>query len=216
MQAARDAVDAVLRDRGLRRVSVEQQAAARIAGARSTAEIESGGTGDAERWLTGALRVYAELTELAGSVRSSPPQVFARAHTLLARGLVPDERLGRLQDSAAVTGRMAGLASLLTARSEAPVIVLAAVAHAELAIVSPFGTGDGVVARAVEHMILIDGGVDSPAVIVPEAGHLAAGDHYRSGLSRYAEGTTAGVRDWLLHCAAAVARGAEESPVRAG
>ncbi len=228
VQSARDAVDAVLRDRGLRQTSTEQRAAARLASARATARLEDltdpGADVDPdpeadpdagqERWLPGSLRLYAELTELAGSIRTTPPQVFARAHALLARGVIPDAGLGRLRDDPGVAARISGLSALLTARSEAPVVVLAAVAHGELATVSPFGSGDGVLARAVEHLILIEAGVDPPAVLVPEAGHLAAGAGYRAALAGYANGSASGVRDWLLHCAAALTRGAEESPVR--
>ena len=214
MQSARDAVDVVLRDRGLRRVSVEQQAAARWASASASAEIEQTADDPPHHWQPGSVRLYTELIELAGSVRSTPPQVFARAHALLMRGMVSDDRLGRLRDAPDVAARMTGLAALLAARSEAPVMVLAAVAHAELATVAPFGAGDGVIARAVEHMVLIDAGVDPPAAVVPEAGHLAAGPGYRAALAGYASGSATGVRDWLLHCAAALARGAEESPVR--
>lgn len=214
MQSARDAVDVVLRDRGLRRVSAEQQATARWASASASAEIEQTADDPPNHWLPGSVRLYTELIELAGSIRSTPPQVFARAHALLMRGMVSDDRLGRLRDDPDVAARMTGLATLLTARSEAPVMVLAAVSHAELATVAPFGAGDGVIARAVEHMILVDAGVDPPAAVVPEAGHLAVGPGYRAALAGYASGSTTGVRDWLLHCAAALARGAEESPVR--
>lgn len=214
MQSARDAVDVVLRDRGLRRISTEQQAEARLAAARASAAIEQRADDPPDRWLPGSVRLYTELVELAAQVRGTPPQVFARAHALLLRGMVADDRLGRLRAEPDVADRMAGLSALLTARTEAPVIVLAAVAHAELATVAPFGDGDGIIARAVEHMILIDAGVDPPAAVVPEAGHLASGATYRTALAGYAAGTTTGVRDWLLHCAAAVTRGAEESPVR--
>ena len=160
------AVDVVLRDRGHRRVSHDESARALLAAASASAEL----TGDVERWLPGTVRLYAELTDLAALVRVAPGQVLARAHVLLARGVVADDLLGRLRGDPAVADRMADLASVLTMRTEASGVVLGAVAHAEIAVVSPFGSGDGVVARAVEHMVLISAGVDPYGVISCEAG----------------------------------------------
>ncbi|MDX6321868.1 MAG: hypothetical protein QOF52_1726, partial [Propionibacteriaceae bacterium] len=44
-----------------------------------------------------------------------------------------------------------------------------------------------------------------------EAGHLAAGEEYGRRLVGYRDGGAAGVKGWLLHCAQAVAYGAEVS-----
>jgi hypothetical protein len=210
--AARDAVDAVLRDRGMRRVSPGQTAAALLAGARASAELSE----DPERWLAGSVRLATELASLSTLIRVSPHQALARAHALVARGRVADDELGRVRTGAEVSERMGGLAALLSGPTAAPAIVLGAVAHAEVAVVNPFGSADDVVARAVEHMVLIDGGVDPRAVLVPEAGHLSQAESYRAALAGYAGGTVTGVRDWLLQCARALARGAELSPVAAG
>jgi hypothetical protein len=51
--AATDAVDVVLRDRGLRKITDEQLNLALLAGARANAEL----TGDPARWQIGALRL---------------------------------------------------------------------------------------------------------------------------------------------------------------
>jgi hypothetical protein len=91
--------------------------------------------------------------------------------------------------------------------------VLGAVAHAEIASVEPFGPASGLVARAAEHLVLMSSGLDPYAVIVVEAGHAADPAGYRAGLAAYAEGGANGVSRWILWCAAAVARGAELSPV---
>ena len=77
--AATDAVDAVLRDRGLRKITDEQLSQALLAGARANAEL----TGDPARWQIGALRLSAELASLAALIRVAPAQALARAH---ARG----------------------------------------------------------------------------------------------------------------------------------
>ncbi|GAA2092429.1 hypothetical protein GCM10009841_01380 [Microlunatus panaciterrae] len=210
--AARDAVDAVLRDRGLRQIPAATTAEALLAGASASAELE----GDRERWLPGAVRLSTELIDLAQLIRTSPGQVLARAHTLLAHGQAPEESLGRLRPGGEVSERVRGLNQTLTGRTEAPALVLAAVAHAELATLVPFGPGDGILGRAVEHMILISAGLDPRAATVPAAGHLRAerqGGSYFASLTSYRSGTARGVRDWLIHCARAVAYGAELSPL---
>jgi hypothetical protein len=198
------AVDVVLRDRGHRRVTRNESARALLEAASASAEL----TGDSERWLPGTVRLYAELTDLAALVRVAPGQVLARAHLLLARGLVADNLLGRLRGDAAVAERMADLTSVLTMPTQASGVVVGAVAHAEIAVVSPFGSGDGVVARAVEHMVLISAGVDPYGLISCEAGHRADPEGYAEALRQYRDEGALGVRAWLQHCASSLARGA--------
>jgi len=210
--AANAAVDAVLRDRGLRAVSEERRSQALAAGAEASAAL----TDDHDQWLLGSLRLSAELGGLAGLIRLAPAQVLARAHTLLARGRLGDEELGRIQGGAEVGWRMQGVGDLLTRPTTAPAIVLGAVVHAELATVAPFGDASGLVARAAEHLVLISAGLDPLGVIVVEAGHLADATNYQAGLHRYADGGVAGVAGWIIQCAAAVSRGAEVSPVIRG
>lgn len=206
--AATAAVDSVLRDRGMRQISPETLAAARWASARANADL----TDDPERWFPGALRLTAETGALAALVRSAPAQALARAHALAARGIVPDDELGRVRSSPEVAGRVQGIGELLRGPTSAPALVVAGVVHAELATVEPFAQGSEVVARAVEHAVMVSAGLDPQAVVVVEAGHLAAGAAYRSALQGYVRGGRPGVRAWLLHCAAAVTVGAEHSP----
>jgi hypothetical protein len=210
--AANAAVDAVLRDRGLRAVSEERRGQALAAGAEASAAL----TGDRDRWLLGSLRLSTELGALASLIRSAPAQALARAHALLARGRLGDDELGRIRGGAEVGRRMQGVGDLLTRPTTAPAIVLGAVVHAELATVAPFGDASGLVARAAEHLVLISAGLDPLGVIVVEAGHLADAANYHAGLHRYADGGVAGVAGWIIQCAAAVSRGAEVSPVVRG
>jgi len=205
LAAARDAVDLVLTDRGLRAITADQVAAALLAGARASARL----TEDPERWIAGAVRLSTELPELAGVLRVAPGQALARAHALAAYGTVAEADLGRLRGSAEVAGRMAGLAELLTQPTEAPALVLAAVAHAEGATVAPFGSADGLVARAVERMVLISSGFDPRGVVPTEIGHLRQRDDYPHLLAGYAAGSVAGVRAWILHVGAAAVEAAE-------
>ena len=227
--AATEAVDAVLRDRGLRNVTEEQLSQALLLGARANAEL----TNDPQRWQVGALRLSAELAPLAALIRVAPAQALARAHALVARGVVPDSELGKIgtQPESAqsektqsektqsertqpeIAGRINSLGELLTGHTSAPAIVVGAVAHAEIAVVAPFGEASGLIARSVEHLVLIAAGLDPYGVIVVEAGHAESGASYSRALEAYTDGSVEGVKDWLLHCAAAVVRGAQLSPV---
>lgn len=210
--AAQAAVDAVLRDRGLRRISDEQSAAGLLSAVRASAQLEP----EPQRWLTGSVRAATEYVQLAGRIRSAPGQVLARLHLLLEHGQLAVADLGRLRGD--VDGeRLTGLTRLLTASGSAPTIVLASIAHAEIAWIRPFrASGDGpdaLIARAVEHLVLMSGGIDPAGVINIEQGHLDAGAGYLGALSAYRTGTPDGVREWLVHCARALARGAEVSLV---
>ena len=208
-------VDVVLRDRGLRNVSEEQVSQALLLGATANASLADA----PERWQIGAVRLAAELAPLAALIRVAPAQALARAHALVARGVVPDSDLGKIgspseRSQPEMAARMNSLGELLTRHTSAPAIVVGAVTHAEIAVVAPFGDASGLIARAAEHLVLIAAGLDPYGVIVVEAGHAENSAGYASALEAYAEGSVPGVTGWLLRCAAAVARGAELSPAR--
>ncbi len=90
---------------------------------------------------------------------------------------------------------------------------MAALAHAEIASVAPFGSYDALVARAVERLVLVARGVDPASLVVPEAGHHALRAEYESNLRGYATGHRPGLHAWLLYAAEAQASGAESSPL---
>jgi hypothetical protein len=220
LAAARDAVDAQLRDRGLRRTTSELITESLLTGAAASAALEGSqsspdelraGSGDAIAMA--AARVNAELLALVPVVARSPLQAVARLHTLAAVGAVADESLGRPRAAAGVAERLQALAQLLLAETSAPAIAVAGVAHAEVATGAPFETANGLVGRALERLVLVARGVDPPSMVVPEAGHQALEPSYRSALAAYAEATPAGRQVWLLHVAAAVTRGVEASPL---
>jgi hypothetical protein len=205
--AATAAVDAVLTDRGPRKITDEHLRRALLAGARANAEL----TGDPALWQIGALRLSTELAALATLIRVAPAQALARAHALVARGIMPDSELGKIGSEAAAAARMHGLGELLTRPTSASAIVVGAVSHAEIAVVAPFADASGLIARAAEHLVLIAAGLDPYGVIMVEAGHAEGGATYSAALEAYADGSVEGVRSWLLRCAAAVAHGAELS-----
>ena len=210
MAAARDGIDALLRDRGLRRTGPDLTAEALLRGARASAALEGRGY-DA----TGALRLSTELLGLLPAWRTAPLQALARMHTLLARGTAAEDQLGRPVPTSAV--RLSDLAGRLTAPTAAPALVVAAVVHAEIAAAEAFAGHNRVLARAAERLVLVERGIDPASVTVPESGHLALTPAYLQLLDRYrvagpGEGLQA-TRAWLLHCARAYARGAEDSPL---
>ena len=219
MAATRDGIDALLRDRGLRRTSPEQTAESLLRGAHASAvlegsedSLETAREGAGDEVTQAAVRVSTELLSLVPTLKAAPLQAFARLHTLAGKGVVDDADLGRPRDAEAAT-RLRDLAATLSAPTEAPALVVAAVAHADIATAVPFLSHNGIVARAVERLLLVARGVDPTSVTVPEAGHLALRREYESNLRGYASGGQAGVHAWLLYAAEAFAKGAESSPV---
>jgi hypothetical protein len=219
-QAARDGIDAVLRDRGLRRTSPETTAESLLRGAHASAVLEGSasslsdvrsGSGDAI--AVDAVRLSTSLLGLVPLVSSSPLQAFARLHTLAASSSLAADELGRPR-SAEAAARLQGVASLLTGGTQVPALVLAAVVHADLATVAPFASHNGLVARAAERLVLAARGVDEKSLTVPEAAHLALRPEYESNLRAYATGGRNGLHAWLLYAAEAFAAGADASPLR--
>lgn len=216
--ATRDGIDALLRDRGLRRVSPEDTARSLLLGAAATATLEghpvtadelTDGLGDPT--ARASVRLSTELLKLVPVWRTAPIQALARLHALAAFGSVPDGELGRPGDVGAP--RLRTLARNLAVPTQAPGLAVAAIVHAEIATCGAFPSHAGVVARAAERIVLVERGVDPPSVTVPEAGHAAEPDGYRSALAAYAGGSEAGVVQWLRYASLAFARGAELSPL---
>ena len=217
--AARDGIDVVLRDRGLRRTSPETTAESLLRGAHASAVLEGSASslaqvrsGEGDPVAAASVRVSTGLLGLAPTLARSPLQALARLHTLAAAGSVDDAELGRPRDAAAAE-RLQGVARLLASTS-VPGLMVAAVVHAELATAAPFASHNGLVARATERLLLVARGVDEKSLTVPEAAHLALRPQYESNLRAYRDGGPNGVHAWLLYAAEAFAAGAEASPLR--
>lgn len=186
--------------------------------------------------VDGAVRLHADLGSFLPSWSRSPKQALARLHVLAAADLgLPADDLGRPRPPAAsyddplelgpapdpleVSARLDGLSRLLLAPTTAPAVVVAAVVHGELLALRPFGTADGLVARAAARLVLVDRGLDPKAVSAPEVGHAeldaaglrsSHGHAYAGAVRGYISGGPAGVAAWVVHCAQAVALGARE------
>ena len=98
-----------------------------------------------------------------------------------------------------------------------PAPVLAAVAHGELLTLAPFGTADGVVARAVSRLVTIASGLDPHGLGVPEVYWMRHSGDYRAAARGFASGTPDGLAAWLvLSCRALARRRARGAVDRAG
>ena len=218
--AARDGIDGVLRDRGLRRTTPETTGESLLRGAHASAVLEGSTStlaqvraGEGDEIARDSVHVSTELLSLAPTLGRSPLQALARVHALAARGSVDDERLGRPRDPESAA-RLRDVAAVLTSTTDAPALLVAGLVHAELVTAAPFASHNGIIARAVERLVLVARGVDEKSLIVPEAGHLALRAAYESNLRGYAEGGAAGVHAWTLYAAEAYAAAAEASPLR--
>jgi hypothetical protein len=214
---ARAGIDRLLRHKVLRRESAGVSTESALRGARASAALEGVDVplpelraGDVEDpMVQGALRVSAGLGSMVETWSRAPGQVLARLHVLAAADLVGSGELGRPAPHAGP--RLSGLFSLVTGTTAAPAVLVAALVHGELASLRPFGTADGVVARAAGRLTGITRGLDPKAVSVPEVGFAELGrDAYTAALAGYATGTPEGVAGWLVHCCRATEHGALE------
>ncbi|MBJ3805595.1 oxidoreductase [Streptomyces flavofungini] len=239
VDSVRKAVDRVYGHRIMRRRSNEVTAEAALRGARGSAALSGAewaleevrrrtdfsGEGDA-RVMGAALRLTAEAGQLLSIWRQSPLRVLARLHLVAAADA--DEAAGRprlagepveeplieleLPDADEVAGRLEGLSQLIIAGGSAPALVTAAVVHGELAALRPFGSCNGLVARAAERIVLVGSGLDPKSICPAEAGHAELGRAaYVGALEAYVSGTPEGVAAWIAHCGKAVELGVRES-----
>ncbi|MET4923307.1 oxidoreductase [Streptomyces sp. PSRA5] len=111
-----------------------------------------------------------------------------------------------------VAGRLDGLSELVIAGSSAPALVTAAVVHGELLALRPFGSYNGLVARAAERVVLIGSGLDPKSICPSEVGHAELGRAaYVAAFDGYLSGTPDGMAAWITHCGRAVELGVRES-----
>jgi hypothetical protein len=175
----------------------------------------SAGGGDPDPVLSGALRVSEALeggaTSLVGVWQRAPLQAIARLHALAAADLADDDRLGRPRGDADVSRRLTLLAGIVTGGTRVPAPVLAAVVHGELLTLEPFGTADGVVARAVSRLVTIASGLDPHGLGVPEVYWMRHSGDYRAAARGFSSGTPDGLAAWLVSSALALHAGAREA-----
>ncbi|MGW6404330.1 oxidoreductase [Streptomyces sp. NPDC055134] len=242
VDSVRKAVDRVYGHRVMRRRSTAVTSEAALRGARGSAALSgadwpleevrrrsdfSGAGGDEKaRTVGAALRLTAEAGQLLSIWRQSPLRVLARLHLVAAAdngdtvgrprqgGEPVDEPLVELPlpDAQEVAGRLEGLSGLIIAGGSAPALVTAAVVHGELLALRPFGSHNGLVARAAERIVLVGSGLDPKSICPAEVGHAEQGRAaYLTALEGYVSGTPEGVAAWIAHCGRSVEFGVRES-----
>lgn len=190
-----------------------------VRGARSSSALDGGGTdlmsAVDDPVLAGALRAGQALeggaTAMVAVWRRAPLQALARLHALAAADLVDDSRLGRPLPGPDLAARLDLLTGVLSGGSTVSAAILAAVAHGELLTLAPFGSADGVVARAVSRLVTISSGLDPHGLGVPEVYWYRREQDYRSAAVGFREGTPEGVGRWVLMCCRALEDGAREA-----
>ena len=219
---ARDALGRAHRHRANLRGWPVTAAEASLRAARASSVLDGGpvrlddeGAAVSDPVFAGALRVAQALEGGAGSLvgvwRRAPLQALARLHMLAAADQVDDDRLGRPRADTEVGPRLELLAELVTGRTLAPAPVVAAVAHGELLTLKPFGSADGVVARAVSRLVTIASGLDPHGLGVPEVRWMRQPADYRDAARGFAAGTPHGVGAWVVLCCQAMQAGAQEA-----
>ncbi|SFN44524.1 hypothetical protein SAMN05216207_101478 [Pseudonocardia ammonioxydans] len=162
--------------------------------------------------LAGAVRVADERAKLLEVWRRAPLQALARVHVLAATDLVPaashETELGRPRPGA--SSRLSLLADLLGGATGVAAPVLVAVVHGELLALRPFGTADGVVARAAARLTAMSTGLDPRGLSVPEVGFLRRPAEYRDAAAAFASGTPDGIARWIVHTCAEWEAGGRE------
>jgi Fic family protein len=200
------------------------------------------GDGAQARAVGAALRTTAEAGQLLSVWRQSPLRVLARLHLVaVGKAGVADDAVGRprlagepvaespgndgtgteglgslaeapLPEPGEVAGRLEGLSGLVLEQSAAPALVTAAIVHGELLALRPFGSYNGLVARAAARIVLMGSGLDPKAICPAEAGHAELGRaSYAAAFEGYLSGAPEGMAAWISHCGQAVELGARES-----
>lgn len=195
-------------------------AEASLRAARASSVLDGGSlqlseSGDPDPILAGALRVAEALeggaTSLIGIWQRAPLQAIARLHALAAADIADDDRLGRPRTDAGIGRRLELLADVVTGGTGVPAPILAGVVHGELLTLEPFGTADGVVARAVSRLVTIASGLDPHGLGVPEVYWMRYSGDYRAAARGFSSGTPDGLTAWLLMSCRALHAGAREA-----
>jgi hypothetical protein len=219
-EEAREALGRAHRHRTNLRGWPRTAAEAALRAARASAVLDGGSLqlsdgGNPDPVLAGAIRVAEALeggaTALVGIWQRAPLQAMARLHALAAADIADDDHLGRPRSDGDVGRRLELLADIVTGGTTVPAPVLAAVVHGEILTLAPFGTADGVVARAMSRLVTISSGLDPHGLGVPEVYWMRESGDYRAAARGFASGTRDGLTAWVLMSCRALHAGAREA-----
>ena len=163
-----------------------------------------------------ALGITAEVDFQLTTFLKTPSQTWARLHSFIddseERGrprtnndVIDPLHLGSPLPHELIESRMNNLVELITT-SSAPAVLIAAIAHAELATIAPFSKGSQLIARATSRLILQSKNIDQLKLVMPEYGFYKIGrNSYAKALMAYQSGSIEGVSKWVeLHSQALV------------
>ncbi|HEX2214603.1 MAG TPA: oxidoreductase [Mycobacterium sp.] len=219
-EEAREALGRAHRHRTNLRGWPKTAAEAALRAARASSVLDGGSLqlsddGTPDPILAGALRVSEAVeggaTSLVGVWRRAPLQAIARLHALAAADIADDEHLGRPRGDIDVGRRLELLADVVAGGTRVPAPVLAAVVHGELLTLAPFGSADGVVARAASRLVTIASGLDPHGLGVPEVHWMRQSGDYQAAARGFASGTADGLTAWILLSCRALHAGAREA-----
>jgi hypothetical protein len=220
--AARSAIDRVHRHPANRRGWAVTAAEASVRAARASAAV-AGGAADipdggsvTDPLLKGSLRVAEGLGPLLPTWQRAPLQAVARLHVLAAADLVDTQQLGVPHTTDAVSARLNLLSELVVELGrQSPAVVpgpvQSAIVHGELLTLAPFGSADGVIARAAARLSMIGSGLDPKGLVVPEVAYFREQQDYAAAAEGFASGEPEGVGAWLVYCCRALEAGAREA-----
>ena len=75
----------------------------------------------------------------------------------------------------------------------------------------PFGSADGIVARAAFRLVSVSTGLDPHCLGVPEVTFYRDPEAYSAAVAGFMAGTEEGVAAWILYCCKALEAGAREA-----
>ncbi len=231
--AARASLDPLLLDRRLRTHGSALAAEAAVLNAHASATLEGAEVPLEELRVrvssSPVLRVASGVLDVQTSMRTMrglpARQVWAAIAVIAGAEYLTDDQRGRPRrqgdalhdplhlgidgDPDNATIRLALLAEALVKPTKAPALVVAALAHAELLALQPFGAGNGVVARAFSHHLLAERGLDPDFFAMTDVGLVSLGrSAYVRAVRGYDAGTAEGIATWCVHIASAFERGA--------
>lgn len=229
VSAAQDAIAAVHRHRANRRDFAVTSLEALMRASRASAAVD-GADVDVQQpdgLLTASLKIHELLNPdvvetTAATWQRSPLQVMASMHRIAAgavashEGQEPGSDVGRpgpgtVGDEHIVSHRLQLLSSIITDRGDLPGPVLAAVVHGELASLQPFGSCDGIIARACSRLVCVSTGLDPRNLSVPEVGWYRFPAKYHEAVAGFATGQPEAVGQWIVMCCQAWEKGATEA-----
>jgi hypothetical protein len=225
IQAARDAIDALLWRRDIRAEAAQVAVESIDRGARDSAAIDGAdqvGVDDSPmgRVRASAIAVTSQALGQADVWPRAPLQVLAHLHAVAAHGFsdelgrprsgdVVDDpmHIGMAPPAAMVSPRLTLLSDVVTGDA-VPAMFEAALVHGELMALRPFAWGNGLVARATVRTILGARGVDPSMFSVPELGMFELGrSAYVSAVRNFQAGRIEGMRAYISWFTAALQAG---------